>query len=264
MFGGRGANASLNNGFDRLNLPGIQVEGFDRPHTEEGQIEIPVMDNDRCEIEEPPTPMKPPRKKNKLNSQTKQVKEFLNMFKEDHFEPLEEDYMENLDTVMPQAEKTESLFKRIDSWLNSKGVTVCNPESKKFNFYERKRSIVIHRLSSNSSPINFLKQGLKSDSTEDSEVSAKPTLERQTNLRVRLADSVGSIPEIDIIGEFSRLSALSCSLPVLGKKLSLSLHADLEAEEFLESSPNYEDSQQHYPVLIQHKNSLDLSLSNFQ
>jgi hypothetical protein len=264
MFGGRGAGASLNHGFNRLSLPGIEVEGFDMPHTDEGQVEIAVMDNELSRIEEPPTPMKPPRKKNKLNSQTKQVKEFLNMFVEDHFEPLEEDHMENLDTVMPQAEKPESLFKRIDSWLNSKGITVSNPESKKYTFYERKRSIVIRRLSSCNSPINFFKLGLKSDSTEDSEMSTKPMLERQTNLRVRLADSVGSIPELDIIGEFSKLSTLSCSSPVLGKQLSLSLPAEVGAKEFLESSPCFEESQQHYPVLIQHKNSLDLSLSNFQ
>lgn len=262
MFEGKAA-ASLNQTFDRFKLAGIEVCGFDSSKPGDlNTIEIPVQDSFSDRQEEPPTPMKPPKKKNKFHSQTKQVKNFLDMFKDDYFDPLEHDDKEMLDTVVCQVEKPENLYKRVDAWLTSKGITVSNPESKKIVFYERKRSVVSQKLSNSNSPVNFFKQGIKSDSTEDSETSQKPLVERQVTLRARLVDSVGSIPEIAIIGEFSKLSTAACSLPTLGK--ALSTEPPGYQDNLLESSPNFERSKQEYSAFKQHKNSLDLSLSNFQ
>lgn len=262
MFEGKAA-ASLNQNFDRFKLAGIEVCGFDSSKPGElNIIEIPVQDTFADRQEEPPTPMKPPKKKNKLKSQTKQVKNFLDMFKDDYFDPLEHDDKEILDTVECQVEKPENLYKRIDAWLTSKGVKIGHPENKKIGFYERKRSVVSQVLSSSNSPVNFLKQGIKSDSTEDSESPQKPSFERQITLRARLAESVGSIPEIAIIGEFSKLSMAASSLPTLAKSLSTGQQAFQDS--LLESSPNFERSAQDFSAFKQHKNSLDLSLADHQ
>src|SRR3990167_1175721 len=262
MLGVRGAAAPLSQGFDRHNLAGIDVEGFDGLHAGADCVVLSLPDASEGLMEEPPTPTKPPKRKNKSKSQSKQVKEFLNMFKDDHFEPLEEDPMENLDTVVVQVERPENLFKRIDSWLNSKGITVCSPDNKKFVFYERKRSIVSQKLSNSNSPTNFIKLGIKSESTEDSDVPSKPSIEKKLNLRARLVDSIGSIPEIAIIEDFSTLSSLASSLPALGK--SHSSGNPSESVNFLDSSPNFDGPHQQYQGFKFHKNSIDLSLSNLQ